>query len=493
MRELQNALGQPTGEEDAEPLDDAFLVEFLRTCAPQLGILLSDTQPDVVREACACVIALTARGALNRGRFPAVAEAFAPALLRLVSTPSYLADHGNLAARVVFSACHSPALVTLLAEELETSKNATGRGKMVHYVTRLLGEWPAALLQHCRDDAQRAMMAGFRDEDMDVRLASRACFHVFEAVWPAHAARLLATLGPREQQLILHARCDNPAQDFGDSGCGKVWETGGRGAGWGNGSDALDMPRRSHGRISETRDSTVGFEGELGDRLASRGARVRPESRGGARSGSGGSDDDDRVGRRKVSHEKFENLAPLTPAADASPGGSTFPTSPLPLYEPFSTPQQQRRFSMSTGRVHHLSPLAMVRKDSIPTEKIEETVAEEAAIVHSLEKLNRRMAHIRDRRRSLRERPLDLPLPSPLSPPEQAAECDTNVSPPSEMPSLERKSALARIKAEWGGDGWDEDEGGDKGAGAFRGPRSSFSGKMPLAPIVSQPAALAGA
>jgi hypothetical protein len=38
------------------------------------------------------------------------------------------------------------------------------------------------------------MIAGFRDAAMDVRRGARSCYHVFEAVWPAHAARLL--VGP---------------------------------------------------------------------------------------------------------------------------------------------------------------------------------------------------------------------------------------------------------------------------------------------------------
>ena len=88
-----------------------------------------------------------------------------------------------------FTACRSPKLMKMLADEMESSKSAVLRSRVVTYVSRMLGDWPPSVLQHCREDAQRAVTVGVRDAALDVRRGARSCFHIFEAVWPAAAAR----------------------------------------------------------------------------------------------------------------------------------------------------------------------------------------------------------------------------------------------------------------------------------------------------------------
>ena len=111
MRELREALtrgsspqppASPDGDSTREGtsgtgfLDDGFLLDFHSTCAHELASQLLDLRSEVVKEASACVSALTARGGANRVRFPAIVlEAFAPALLRLLAVPQrLLADQG---------------------------------------------------------------------------------------------------------------------------------------------------------------------------------------------------------------------------------------------------------------------------------------------------------------------------------------------------------------------------------------------------------------
>jgi hypothetical protein len=117
MRELKEALLRPSPhppatdqlkpENESEVgLDDHFLVEFHRKCAHELAAQLLDLRSEVVKEAAACVSALTARGGGNLGRYPTIVlDAFAPALLKLLAVPHRaLSDQGHLAAVAAFTA-----------------------------------------------------------------------------------------------------------------------------------------------------------------------------------------------------------------------------------------------------------------------------------------------------------------------------------------------------------------------------------------------------
>ena len=201
-------------------------------------------------------------------------------------------------------------------------------------------------------------------------------------------AGLLAALGPREQQLILHGRLDSPEAFESRGGGRKVWEVGGRARG-ARSSDpgvqmlVLDDEDGGGWRGGGGGGSSWGQERGGGisiDRLASRGGR----SRGGTlHSGDGGdgSDEGGRSGRRGRTREHHNvntntntalqqpqqqqqqtsppggtKLAPLpgTPAVVAG-GGALLPSSasaatppfasppPLPLHEPSSPPRDRDR------------------------------------------------------------------------------------------------------------------------------------------------------
>ena len=51
------------------------------------------------------------------------------------------------------AACKSPKLVTLLADAMEESKSAAVRGRIMEYVSRVLGDWPTGVLKHCQGGA----------------------------------------------------------------------------------------------------------------------------------------------------------------------------------------------------------------------------------------------------------------------------------------------------------------------------------------------------
>jgi hypothetical protein len=109
-------------------------------------------------------------------------------------------------------------------------RNELLRRRALELVARVLADWPSRVLTDqnadCLACATRCLLSGLADPCMGVRRAARACFEVYEAVWPREAESLVFELDPHGRQLVLGgALSGDPGDERNDTG--SRWALGG--------------------------------------------------------------------------------------------------------------------------------------------------------------------------------------------------------------------------------------------------------------------------
>lgn len=165
---------------------------------------LSDARSQVVREATACVVALSkAQGA----SFGAMLESLLPALLNLtIVTVQVMSESGDQCLKHVlrFSGADiSPAAVQLLVTYGLTSKHAVLRRRCVEYVGQLLNEQSTAALERFRGDMETLLLAALGDASAPVRQGARLLWWAHKAHWVTRAQELLGRMDTRTVSLVM--------------------------------------------------------------------------------------------------------------------------------------------------------------------------------------------------------------------------------------------------------------------------------------------------
>jgi hypothetical protein len=212
---------------------------------------------------------------------PVAADVFAPALLRVASReadPS-ASNAAYFALVRCASACVEPSFLRRVCDAYAQCRagapgfeprgvrvrkelpprNELLRRRALELVARVLADWPSRVLTDqnadCLACATRCLLSGLADPCMGVRRAARACFEVYEAVWPREAESLVFELDPHGRQLVLGgALAGDPGDERNDTG--SRWALGG----------ARAFARR------ETRDGRVAASAERDARVHERDA-----------------------------------------------------------------------------------------------------------------------------------------------------------------------------------------------------------------------------
>ena len=264
--------------EDAR-LDPAAVTRLLHACGAGVARAVEDLREDVRVAACGAIKAAcdaaTDRIDFSLARIvsPVAADVFAPALLRVASREADPAASNAAYFALVrcASACAEPSFLRRVCdayaqcragapgfktrgvrvrkeEPAETESAACSRGargdaarelpprnellrrRALELVARVLADWPSRVLTDqnadCLACATRCLLSGLADPCMGVRRAARACFEVYEAVWPRKAEALVFELDPHGRQLVLGgALAGNPGDERNDTG--SRWALGG--------------------------------------------------------------------------------------------------------------------------------------------------------------------------------------------------------------------------------------------------------------------------
>ena len=303
-----------------ETLDPAAVTRLLHACAPGTARAVGDLREDVRLAACgairaACDAARERPSDVGRVVSPTVAEVFAPALLRVAAREADPASSNAAYFALVrcVSACAEPAFLRRVCDAYarcragpsraygqtvgadltrrrtgsasildaaetavtaETAKrppprNALLRCRALELVARALADWPGEVLRKRNDDenddadclacATACVLSALEDPCLDVRRAARACFEVYEAVWPRRAEALVFELRPHGRQLVIGGSL------AGDPSDGR----GGGGGGWARGG-ARAFARR------ETRDARAATAAERDARRVERASNRNP-------------------------------------------------------------------------------------------------------------------------------------------------------------------------------------------------------------------------
>ena len=237
------------------PLDPAAVTRLLHACAPCVARAVGDLREDVRVAACGAIKAAcdaaNERVELSRIVSPVAAEVFAPALLRVASREADPAASNAAFFALVrcASACAEPSFLRCVCDayarcrgspsarrgstrsragdaDESPPRNELLRRRALELVARVLADWPSRVLTDenadCLPCATMCVLDGLEDPSAEVRRAARACFEVYEAVWPRRAEALVFELRPHARQLVLGGSL---AGDPGDArnGAGSRW------------------------------------------------------------------------------------------------------------------------------------------------------------------------------------------------------------------------------------------------------------------------------
>jgi hypothetical protein len=232
------------------------VTRLLHACAPCVARAVEDLREDVRVAACGAIKAAcdaaTDRIELARIVSPVAADVFAPALLRVASReadPS-ASNAAYFALVRCASACVEPSFLRRVCDAYAQCRagapgfeprgvrvrkelpprNELLRRRALELVARVLADWPSRVLTDqnadCLACATRCLLSGLADPCMGVRRAARACFEVYEAVWPREAESLVFELDPHGRQLVLGgALAGDPGDERNDTG--SRWALGG--------------------------------------------------------------------------------------------------------------------------------------------------------------------------------------------------------------------------------------------------------------------------
>jgi len=271
--------------EELPRLDPAAVTRLLHACAPCVARAVEDLREDVRVAACGAIKAAcdaaTDRIELAKIVSPVAADVFAPALLRVASREADPAASNAAYFALVrcASACVEPSFLRRVCDAYAQCRagapgfeprgvrvrkelpprNELLRRRALELVARVLADWPSRVLTDqnadCLACATRCLLSGLADPCMGVRRAARACFEVYEAVWPREAESLVFELDPHGRQLVLGgALSGDPGDERNDTG--SRWALGG----------ARAFARR------ETRDGRVAASAERDARVHERDA-----------------------------------------------------------------------------------------------------------------------------------------------------------------------------------------------------------------------------
>ncbi len=240
------------------PLDPAAVTRLLHACAPRVARAVGDLREDVRVAACGAIKAAcdaaNERVELSRIVSPVAAEVFAPALLRVASREADPAasNAAFFALARCASACAEPSFLRRVCDAYARCRGSRARGaarraragdgdgspprnellrrRALELVARALADWPSRVLTDenadCLACATTCVLDGLEDPSAGVRRAARACFEVYEAVWPRRAEALVFELRPHARQLVLGGSLAGDPDDARD-GAGVRWAVGG--------------------------------------------------------------------------------------------------------------------------------------------------------------------------------------------------------------------------------------------------------------------------
>jgi len=219
---------------------------------------VGDLREDVRVAACGAIKAAcdaaNERVELSRIVSPVAAEVFAPALLRVASREADPAASNAAFFALVrcASACAEPSFLRRVCDAYARCRGSRARGasrraragdgdespprnellrrRALELVARALADWPSRVLTDenadCLACATTCVLDGLEDPSAGVRRAARACFEVYEAVWPRRAEALVFELRPHARQLVLGGSLAGDPDDARD-GAGSRWAVGG--------------------------------------------------------------------------------------------------------------------------------------------------------------------------------------------------------------------------------------------------------------------------
>ncbi|XP_055338977.1 CLIP-associating protein 1-like isoform X2 [Paramacrobiotus metropolitanus] len=168
---------------------------------------VKDLRSQVVRETCVTLAFLSQQ--LGH-KFERTAEVILPFLISLIpNSAKIISSSGIVAIRFILQNTHSPKLVPIIVNHLQTSRSKDIRRYCCEFVKHILFIWPKESLEKHAALLQDAIKRGIVDADPEARSLSRQAYWHFTTVFPNHADVLISQLDPSNKKMILE---DNRGQ-----------------------------------------------------------------------------------------------------------------------------------------------------------------------------------------------------------------------------------------------------------------------------------------